>query len=77
MDFDNQINRAAVILAFMAPKEAAVVLADAGVPADEAFLAIKAAEILVAQASPEEDVSWYADDDGDYLDRGYTGRVFT
>lgn len=50
MDFDTLINRASALLAFMGPKEAAVVLADGGVPPDEAFFALKAAVILVTPA---------------------------
>lgn len=50
MDIDNIIDRAVALLGFMDAKSAAVVLADAGVPNDMAFFALKAAEILVTPA---------------------------
>ena len=99
------IDRAATLLGFMSPKDAAKVLADAGMDATEAFLAIQAAAILVQPAAAcadeggqslggemahdaemlaahnaaNESDADYLDrhvwDDGDYLDRSYTGRV--
>jgi hypothetical protein len=115
MDIETLIDRATALLAFMAPKEAAVVLADAGVAPEAAFLAIQAAAILAQPAAAcadeggqslggemahdaallalhyagDEDRAalelscdpreypGYDHDDGDYIDRRYTGRVYT
>lgn len=81
MDHDVLIQRSQALLGFMSPVEAVGVLADAGIPVEDAFLAVKAAEILerpvVLPASAEEpceesDEDYLARhiwDDGDYMDR--------
>jgi len=98
---DTQIDRAVTLLGFMDGPEAAGVMIASGVASEEAFFAVKAAEILVAPfpytpsqmdamhaMADLEEVSYaewlrqdaqdaqYIQDDGDYLDRKFTGAVF-
>lgn len=99
---DTQIDRAVTLLGFMDGPEAAGVMVASGVSSEEAFFAVKAAEILVAPfpytpsqmdamnaladlgevsyaewvAQDEAQDAQYVQDDGDYLDRKYTGAVF-
>lgn len=46
MDLDTLLDRALALLGFMDFRAAAMVLVNAGVPSEHAFLALKAAEIL-------------------------------